>query len=65
MWMSVRPAPTAVDRAKSVTTCPAATAVTAKPATSMTPFASSVWVRIYKHTDTHTIYNTTMKTHVR
>ncbi len=48
--MNVRWAPTAVERAKSVTTCPAATAVTAKPATSTTPFASSVWVCINRHT---------------
>jgi len=62
MWMNVRRAPTAVERDKSVTTYPAATAVTAKPATSMTPFASSVWVRINTYTDTHNKY--TAKTHL-
>lgn len=62
MSMNVRWAPTAVERAKSVTTCPAATAVTAKPATSTTPFASSVLVCINRHIDTHNKY--TAKPHI-
>lgn len=44
--MSVRRALTAAEWDKSVTTSPAATAVTARPATSTTPFAKSARVRM-------------------
>lgn len=45
-WMSVRRGLTAAERDKSVTTSPAATAVTARQATSTTPFAKSARVRM-------------------